>query len=311
MMGIMSMPGEFGVGVVVHPTRPVDASVRSIVAWAQARGARCLGREADADRLGPGVTLLPDEEFLEQVHGIVSLGGDGTMLGAMRLVAGRTVPVLGVNYGHLGFLVEVDPSGLEAALTRLAAGEFTIELHPGLVTSVGPGGESLVAFNDVVLTRPATTGSVQVDLAVNGARYGYYRADAVVIATPTGSTAYNYAAGGPVLSPSAPVSVITPVAPMAGIGRPVVLSSAEEIALTPAADVGAAELQIDGVPSGCVEPGQVLTARVLPEAAQVVRLDAERHARRNRVVLSLLDLPLRPDQLLELVPAELRPRLPG
>ena len=298
---------SYAVGIVVHPTRPVDGSVRSIVAWAREQGVACLGRATDADRIGPGVTCVPDAEFLSRVDGVVALGGDGTMLGAMRLVAGMQVPVLGVNHGHLGFLVEVGPADLPAALTRLVSGEFTLEPHPGLVTAVD-GGPELVAFNDVVLIRPGTTGSVTLDLTVNGARYGYYRADAVVVATPAGSTAYNYGAGGPVLSPSAPVSVLTPVAPMAGIGRSVVLSSSEEIALSPAD--GAAELQIDGVPSGRVEAGQVLTTHVLPDAAQVVRLDAERHARRNRVVLSLLDLPLRPDQLLELVPAELRPR-PG
>ncbi len=296
---------SYAVGIVVHPTRPVDGSVRSIVDWAREQGLPCVGRTADAERLGPGVTCVPDAEFLARADGVVALGGDGTMLGAMRLVAGMQVPVLGVNHGHLGFLVEVAPADLPAALTRLVSGEFTLEPHPGLVTAVD-GGPELVAFNDVVLIRPGTTGSVTLDLAVNGARYGYYRADAVVVAAPAGSTAYNYGAGGPVLSPSASVSVLTPVAPMAGIGRSVVLSSNEEIALSPAD--GEAELQIDGVPSGLVESGQVLTTHVLPDAAQVVRLDAERHARRNRVVLSLLDLPLRPDQLLELVPAELRPR---
>jgi NAD+ kinase len=305
-----TLPSHFTLGIVAHPSRAVDASVRTITAWARERGFGCLGRLADSERLGPGVTCLPDAELQAQVHGVVALGGDGTMLGAMRLVAGRTVPVLGVNHGHLGFLVEVEPARLDVALTRLAAGDYTIELHPGLVTTV-EGAADLVAFNDVVLTRPGTTGSVSIDLSVNGARYGYYRADALVVATPAGSTAYNYAAGGPVLSPSAAVSVITPVAPMAGIGRAVVLGSTEEVALTPSDGAGPAELHIDGVPSGRIDPGRVLTVRVLPDAAQVVRLDAERHARRNRVVLSLLDLPLRPDQLLELVPAELRPRLPG
>lgn len=111
------------------------------------------------------MTCLPDAGFLARVNGVVALGGDPTMLGTMRLVAGRTVAVLGVDDGHLGFVVEVDPSGLENALNRLATGEFTIELHPGLVTSVDAG-PPLVVFNDVVLIRPGTTGSVMLDLAV-------------------------------------------------------------------------------------------------------------------------------------------------
>lgn len=305
---------SYTVGVVVHPTRPVAASVRQIVAWAQREGAVVLGRTGDRAQLGDAVACVADDELAARVDGVVALGGDGTMLGALRLVAGRPAPVLGVNHGHLGFLVEVDPGGLGAALARLAAGDFTLEPHPGLAVGVGPeadpGPTRQTAFNDVCLVRAATTGSISVDLAINGARYGYYRADGVVLATPSGSTAYNYSAGGPVLSPSATAAVLTPVAPIAGIARSVVIGGDDVITLSPGDESDDVEVQYDGVPLGRLRRGEAVQVRLAPQAASVVRFDAEQHARRNRIVLSLRDLPLRPDQLLELVPAQLRDRLP-
>jgi NAD+ kinase len=159
---------------------------------------------------------------------------------------------------------------------------------------------------DQGLARLGRAGAVSVDLTVNDLRYGYYRCDAVVISTPNGSTAYNYAAGGPVLSPSAAATVITPVAPMAGISRAVVLGAGDHVRLTVADDSAPVAVDVDGTPAGRLEPGAVLTTRLRVDAAQVVRLSAGAHASRSRVKLSLLDLPLRRDQLLELIPESLR-----
>ncbi len=121
------------------------------------------------------------------------------MLGAMRLVVGRPTPVLGVNHGNLGFLVEVSPAELPVALDRLT------RVTSCWSRTVACWVDGAAAFNDAVITGARQWATVNVDLAVNGVQYGYYRCDAVVACTPTGSTAYNYAAGGPVLSPSVPV----------------------------------------------------------------------------------------------------------
>ena len=295
------------VGLVLHPTMAVDRSVDSIVAAARRRAVRVLAREIDRDRVSVEVDILPEAQFLADVDGIIALGGDGTMLGAMRLVIDRPVPVLGVNHGNLGFLVEVTPAQLPSALARLAAGDFTIEPYGCL--KVDAGGvelETRFGFNDVVLGRPGRAGAVSVDLSVNDQRYGYYRGDAVVVSTPTGSTAYNYAAGGPVLSPSSDAVVITPVAPLSGISRPVVLGAEDQLSLTVATDSAPIAVDVDGTPAGELGQGDRLTATMHRKAADVVRLSAAEYASRSRVTLSLLDLPLRPDQLVELVPPELR-----
>lgn len=260
-----------------------------------------------ADTHAGQVNVVTDAEFVAVVNGLIALGGDGTMLGAMRLVTERPVPVLGVNHGNLGFLVEVSPSQLEASLAQLVAGDFTIEARSCLAAHA-PGVDlaTRFGFNDVVLARLGRTGAVSVDLTVNGQQYGYYRCDALVVATPSGSTAYNYAAGGPVLSPSAAAIVVTPVAPMAGIGRSVVLGASDQIGLHIARESARVAVDIDGTAAAELGPGDTVTTVLHEDAAHVVRLSAEAHADRSRVKLSLLDLPLRRDQLLDLIPDNIR-----
>jgi NAD+ kinase len=284
--------------------KPVGSSLEAILAFAGRLPLTVLAREHDRDRVPPGIEVVSEERFLRDVDGVIALGGDGTMLGAMRLTTARPVPVLGVNHGNLGFLVEISPAELPSALERMATGEFTVEQYSCLeVTTAG----THYAFNDLVLSRPGR-GAVSIDLQVNGTQYGYYRSDAVIVSTPTGSTAYNYAAGGPVLSPSSGALVITPVAPMSGIGRAVVLGAGDRIALTMADESSAAAVDIDGTEAGEMRPGDRLEATMRADAAQVVRFSASAHASRSRVKLSLLDLPLRRDQLIELIPPELRRR---
>jgi NAD+ kinase len=297
--------GSIGViGLVLHPVKPVGRSIETILAFAGSLPMRVLAREPDRHRVPPGVEIVTEARFLNEVDGVIALGGDGTMLGAMRLMAGRPVPVLGVNHGNLGFLVEVSPAALPSVLDKMASGDFTVEQYSCLEVSTGG---THYAFNDVVVSRPGR-GAVSVDLEVNGLQYGYYRSDAVIVATPTGSTAYNYAAGGPVLSPSSGGLVITPVAPMSGIGRAVVLGAGDRIALTAADDSALGMIDIDGTEAGELRPGDRLEATMRADAAQVVRFSASAHASRSRIKLSLLDLPVRRDQLLELIPPELRRR---
>jgi NAD+ kinase len=297
-------------GLVVHPSKAVGESVRTIVRWAGDHGLRIVAREQDRRRVSTDVGIVTAGEFAVLVDGVVALGGDGTMLGAMRLVAARPVPILGVNHGNLGFLVEVTPPQLEAALAKLVAGDYTIEPHSCLVADApGSGLRTRFGFNDVVLARLGRHGTVSVDLTVNGQQYGYYTCDALVVCTPSGSTAYNYAAGGPVLSPSAAAMAVTPVAPMAGVARTVVLGTGDEAGLRVPPGSGRVAVDVDGTAAGELAPGETLSVRLRDDAAQVVRLSAGAHASRSRIKLSLLDLPVRRDQLLELIPEKLRHRI--
>jgi NAD+ kinase len=292
--------------LVLHPRRDATAVVGTVVRWARAHDAEVLVRTEDAARAGTEVRPVDTGELAATCDAVVSVGGDGTMLGALRLVADRPVPVLGVHLGRLGFLVEVQPADLDAALDRLATGQFVLEPHSALRVTVD--GAVLVAFNDVALARQPGRGSLAAAMSVNGVRYGYYRCDALVVATPAGSSAYSYAAGGPLLSPSVRGTVVTPSAAMSGISRPLVLSEVDRLRLELLADAGTLAVEIDGNPVRDAGPGDVLDVSLQPDAGLVVRFDPEAHQQRSRVKLSLLDLPLLPEQLRELLPPDLRAR---
>ncbi|MFR9776421.1 NAD(+)/NADH kinase [Micromonospora sp. MS34] len=297
----------FVFGLVLHPTRDVSEVVGIIERWAAQHGKTLAVRTEDGHRVPPSVRLLPAAELTDRSDALISIGGDGTMLGALRSAVRDPKPVLGVHLGRLGFLVEVEPPELPRALERLVAHDFTVESHACLACDVC--GDDVVAFNDIALVRQPGAGFVTATLAVDGQRYGYYRCDALVVSTPTGSTAYSYAAGGPLISPAAQAVVVTPSAPMAGISRSVVLSPDEAVHLELRPDSAPVAVEMDGLVIREAATEGAVHVRYVRDAGQVVRLDPRRHQERNQLKLSLLDLPLLPDQLRELLPEGLRDQL--
>src|SRR3954447_7684785 len=250
------------IGLVLPPLRDCSPAVGQVAAWSSTHEVELVASVDDVTRLGlPGLTAVSVDELAGSSDEIIALGGDGTLLGAMRLVSSRPVPVLGVNFGNLGFLAEVEGADLDDALTRMAEGRSTVERRGCLVVGHG-GGESL-AFNDAVLARVPGEGLVEANLAVSGRRYGHYRCDALILATPMGSTAYNYAAGGPVVSPSVAGILVTPSAPLNGIARSVLLGPAEPLQLE--LTEGSPAVELDGVLTGRLEPGGVVEARLRPD----------------------------------------------
>lgn len=290
------------IGLVLHPRRDDTSIMQTLLGWVGSHGGRVVVREDDAGSCPPGVEAMPDAVFLDNVDALISLGGDGTMLGALRLVARRPVPVpvLGVNLGNLGFLVEIHPEELPEALDRLESEEYTVEEHSALLVS--GVGEETVGFNDIAFVRIPGESSIQAVLSVGGQRMGRYRSDGLVVSTPIGSTAYAYAAGGPVVSPNLEALIVAPLAPMAGISRPMVVSAAEPIRLELLPDSGRAAIEVDGMKLYETGGGDTLDLQLAPAAGQVVRLDRDRFQRRNQVKLSLLDLPFLPEELRELAP---------
>jgi len=288
------------IGLVLHPSNDPTPVVEKLTSWARSHGKQVMVDARDAARLPEGIEAVSEAELVDEVDALISLGGDGTMLGALRLVASRPVPVLGVNLGSLGFLVEVEPDELDAALDRLDAGDYTIEEHSAAVLT--DEGDESIAFNDIALASVPGEGAVHASLMVCGQASGRYRCDALVIATPIGSTAYSYAAGGPLVSPMLDAMVISPVAPISGISRPAVISAAEPIAVALDEGSGQPALQLDGTIVRRMEPGEALEVRLQPRAGLVLRLDPERYQRRSVVKLSLLDLPYLPEEMRYVLP---------
>jgi NAD+ kinase len=284
------------VGLVLHPKRDSAAAVRSVLGWAERKAIQVLGIDSEIGRLDCPAVGVPAEELGERVDLLVSLGGDGTMLRAMRLADGNPGPVLGVNLGKLGFLAEVDVPDLPAALSAIDSHEFTIESR--LAVDAVMGGQVVTAFNDVAFVR--FPGEPTVAIAVHAAGHPFvsYAADAVVVATPTGSTAYSFSAGGPIVSPAVEALLVTPAAPHSAYNRGLVLSINDRLSLEILPASGPVAVEVDGQVAGRVVPGDQIELRPRPGAAHVVRLGHTTFYERARRKLRLTDsaeVPLHPD----------------
>jgi NAD+ kinase len=274
------------VGIVLHPQRDSKEAVDAILGWASRNGATVYGIGDEIARLNCVATAVTAEEMAKRADLIVSLGGDGTMLRAMRLADGRRAPVLGVNLGKLGFLAEVDVPDLPDALSAIDARDYTVE--PRLAVDSLVAGERVTAFNDIAVVR-VPGGTAAVSLQVGGQPFVSYAADAVVVATPTGSTAYSFSAGGPIVSPAVEALLVTPAAPHSAYNRGLVLSVTDTVTLEVLPGSGQLAVEVDGQVAGYVSPGDALEIDARPAAARVVRLGHTTFYQRARRKLRIAD----------------------
>jgi NAD+ kinase len=258
------------VGLVLHPRRDCGGVISMITGWARSRNVDVVGLTDEVSRIDGTVTAVRPDEIAHCSDLIVSLGGDGTMLRAMRLTYERQTPVLGVNLGKLGFLAEVDIPELDEALGAINEHLFTVETRSAVSAVVE--GRDAIAFNDIAVVRSPGHGVAVVELHVEGHPFVRYAADAVVVATPTGSTAYSFSAGGPIVSPNAEGLLVTPVAPHSAFNRALFLSTGEKLALGILPTSGELGVEADGQLIGRLRPGDLIDITVLPAAARVVRL---------------------------------------
>lgn len=175
-----------------------------------------------------GGAVVEDPEAAPDL--VLAVGGDGTMLGAAQRAVAWDVPVLGFNLGTLGFLTEAEPEDLSEVVKRLVAGDFEIENR--LTVAAAIGGVRAIGVNDVVVEKVDSTRLVSLTVSVDGTEFATYRADGLIVATPTGSTAYSFSAGGPVVDPKVDALVLTPVASHSLFDRPLVLPGDAHIEVT-------------------------------------------------------------------------------
>jgi NAD+ kinase len=283
------------IGLVLHPQRDSAEAVQAVLDWAARNGAEVLGIGNEIQRLNCAATAVSASELGRRSDLLVSLGGDGTMLRAMRLADQQRAPVLGVNLGKLGFLAEVDVPALPAALSAIDRKDFTLE--PRLAIDATIGSAVVTAFNDVAAVRVPGQGIAVVAVHVSGQPFVSYAADAVITATPAGSTAYSFSAGGPILSPSVEALLVTPASPHSAYNRGVVLSVTDTVTLELLPTSGRLAIEVDGRVSCYAEAGQGIDLRARPGGASVVRLGQTTFYQRARRKLRITDSAEIPEDL--------------
>jgi NAD+ kinase len=263
---------------LVHPERADALALATDTAeWLTGRGdvARIL-RFSGPDRVAEaGVDVDLGAVDLAGTDVAVSLGGDGTFLRVVRLAATADVPVLGVNFGRLGYLPDLGPDQVRGALAKVLEGKAAIEERYALEVSISDRSipddvSTLLALNEVVIEKIDFGHTVRLATTIDGEQALTYSADGLIIATPTGSTAYNLSAGGPILAPTLRAMVVTPVAPHFSLDRSLVLADDQCVAVEVAPDRSGV-LVIDGQEVGRLQPGAVINCRVAQRPARVVR----------------------------------------
>ncbi len=261
------------VGVVPHPDRQVAQELaRHAATWLQERGLAVRVPDDVAEAAGLGALAVSVEEFAPGLDLAISLGGDGTMLRTVDLVYECGAAVLGVNVGQLGYLTEVEPEGLDRALEQLLAGDYAVDERMVIEVTVGSRGAAngrWWALNEAVVDRGQGSRLVRLAVAINGTFFTTYAADGVIVATPTGSTAYSFSARGPIVSPRHRCIVLTPVSPHMLFDRSLVLDADEELQFTVDEPRGVL-LTLDGVEHGLLELGDTVTCTGGPKPARIV-----------------------------------------
>jgi NAD+ kinase len=262
------------VGLVVHHDRRQAADLaRDAAGWLTARGHEVRVPDDDARAASLDEHGCEIDALTEGLDVVVSLGGDGTMLRALDLFGPAGVPVIGVNVGQLGYLTEVDPPGLRAALERFLAGDYQIEhrmmLSVALDAAAWEGPTELTAFNEAVLEKTPMGHTVRLQVSVDDEFFTTYTADGLIVATPTGSTAYSFSARGPIVSPTHRALVLTPVSPHMLFDRALVLDPEAKLRLEVTGQ-RAATVSVDGRNLGTLAEGDAVVCTAADRAARLV-----------------------------------------
>ncbi len=273
-------PIDMRIGILHHPKIPASHVLAAdMQTWLHKQGHRTWA--------GSGWNAEAIERELGDMSLLITLGGDGTLLRAGRVCAKQGVPILGVNLGRLGFLAEIQPADWQLQLPRVLAGDYWLEERLMLKAEAWRGDTvldgTLEALNDVVVSRSSLARVVRIDAEVNGSPLTTYVADGIIVSTPTGSTAYALAAGGPILPPDLRNILLLAIAPHLSLARPLVLDQDDIIGLQVQTD-HAAILTVDGQFLIDLQDGDRVVVTSSPHIARFVRIQP-----RNYFYKTLID----------------------
>jgi NAD+ kinase len=268
------------IGIVTkHDLVEARETLADLEAFLTARGVAAVwAPEAAALLPAPPEIVRERAALAADVDLVVVLGGDGTLLSTAGLIArsGRDVPILAVHFGSLGFLTEITRPELQRALGEVLDGRSTLDERMMLSARAHRAGETAVevpVLNDVVFTRTALSRIIDLSVSVGDQFVTRVKADGLIVASPTGSTAYNLAAGGPIVHPAMAAFVLTPIAPHTLSNRPIVVPAEREVRVEVSPDNGGAEVYVtfDGQTGFPLAAGDTVTVRRAPRTVRLVR----------------------------------------
>ncbi|MCR5742634.1 MAG: NAD(+)/NADH kinase [Lachnospiraceae bacterium] len=270
------------VAIIANRDKDKDLIVSNRLCRAfESRGAEAFICHQEA--LGERYHFTNPGKISKDISLLVTVGGDGTLIEAARDLGSLNVPIIGVNMGMLGFLAEVEAASVDDAVDKICRGIYTVEKHMMLHVDIVRNGKVIAhdrALNDAVISKIGHTHLIHFEVSVNGAFLTELHADGMIVSTPTGSTAYNLSAGGPIVDPGASMFVMTPICAHSFTSRSVVLGDDSIISITVKNKVGASDrfdkycaVSFDGTGSISLEPGDVIDIRKSSYVTQLVKLN--------------------------------------
>ena len=263
-IGIISRPRRSDLCVVVPP----------LLKWLEARGIQTLIDEETANCLPDGTKGLTRQKVADSSQLLLVLGGDGTLLAAARLAAPRGIPVLPINMGSLGFLTNFTLQELHPALDDTLEGRFSLSERVLITVDLERAGKIIDTqrvLNEVVINKGALARMIELELIIDGDFVCRYRADGLIIATPTGSTAYSLSAGGPIVHPTVESFVITPICPHMLSDRPLVIRDSSTIEMKLSGNTESVFLTLDGQHGIPLQPGDIVRAARAKELLKLIQ----------------------------------------
>lgn len=256
--------------IIVNETKEQGGIVANrIQSYLEAKKKICIFPEYDE------AGYIIAEKLSDKIDCAIVVGGDGTLIRASRVLVFEEIPILGVNLGTLGYLTEIEVQSIEVAIDQLLKGDYSIENRMMLYGKVR-NEEREIALNDIVVSRSGNLRILNFRLYVNGEYLNTYQADGIIISTPTGSTAYNFSAGGPIIEPTASMIAVTPICSHALDNRSIVFSADDEVMIELGArgknELATAEISFDGVELTSIAEGESVVIKRARETTKLIKL---------------------------------------
>ncbi|MCX8118542.1 MAG: NAD(+)/NADH kinase [Desulfobacterota bacterium] len=268
------------IGIIAKQNKPEALTIIGrLVEWLGSKGIEIcveygVGQAVPSSPIGGQLRPMEREQIPSEVEMIIVLGGDGTLLSVARLVGGYRVPILGVNLGGLGFLTEITLKELFDVLERVIRGEFVTDERTVFHASVIRREERLAEYtvlNDAVINKGALARIIDIETSINGEYLTTFKSDGLILSTPTGSTAYNLSAGGPIVHPSLPCIIITPICPHTLTNRPIMIPDDVVVRATLQTKQQEVFLTLDGQQGFILEYGDVVEVKKGEEKILLVK----------------------------------------